>query len=57
MYDCVPFMCMQYGQRPEEGIDSLELELEMIVNLPVDSGNRTQQIVSTVGASLQLPNN
>lgn len=37
-------------QRPEKGIGSLELELQMVVSLQVDAGNQTRASGRTVPA-------
>lgn len=36
---CLCSMCMQFLLKPEEGTQSLKLELQMDVSLYVDAGN------------------
>lgn len=40
-------MCMQYPYWPEESTRSLEVELQMITNLPEGAGNQTQVLWET----------
>lgn len=41
MYACTLYACL-VPREPEEGIRSHELESQMVMGCPVDSGNQTQ---------------
>lgn len=45
LHICLCTLCVQVPQRPEVVTDPLELELQTIVSLRVDAGNRTQVFV------------